>query len=111
MIAKNKFDKKVLEDGWLADNEITQQYYEQNNERLQQSASLIKDFSDQEFLKEGTMKQLLHDFGTRYKRGDVESVDKYFNMLEDNGADRLFLDAIVKRNEFDQMAEALDDYL
>jgi len=47
------------------------------------------------------MKQLLHDFGTRYKRGDVESVDKYFNMLEENGADRLFLDAIVKRNEFD----------
>ena len=47
----------------------------------------------------------------RYKRGEIETADKYFKMLEEKQADRLFLEAIMRRDEFEKMAEYLDDYL
>ena len=57
------------------------------------------------------MKQLTHDFGTRYKRGDINGVDQYFTLLEEKGAERLFFEALMKRDEFEKLAEALDDHL
>ena len=47
----------------------------------------------------------------RYKKGEIETADAYFNFLENNSADRLFLDAIMKSEDFEKMAEHLDDYL
>ena len=66
---RQKFDSKVIEEGWLAANDITQTYYEENKDKLQQRASLLKDFDDEEFIQTGTVKELLHDFGLRYKQG------------------------------------------
>jgi hypothetical protein len=63
MRAKNKFDMKVVECGWLAANNISQAYYEENKQKIEQSTSLLKDFTDPEFLKNGTVRQLLQDFG------------------------------------------------
>jgi len=83
MAAKNKFDTTVIQEGWLAENDITQSYYLENKDRLHNSAQLVRDFDDQEFLKNGTLKQLQMDFFMRYKRGDIESADQYFKFLED----------------------------
>ena len=47
----------------------------------------------------------------RYKLGEVNTTDSYFSLLESHGADRLFLEAIMKRDDFEKMAEHLDDYL
>ena len=59
MNAKCKFDHKVIEEGWNASNQITQAYYEENNDKLQKAAGLLRDFSDPDFLEKGTVKQLL----------------------------------------------------
>jgi len=111
MAARSKFDSKVIEPGWLAINSITQAYVEENEKNLAASASLLRDFTDPEFLKTGTQKQLLMDFFMRYKRGDIESTDEYFKFLEEKQADRLFFEAIMKREDFEKCAEHLDDYL
>jgi len=34
-LARHRFDIKVVEDGWLSANNISQNYYEENNQRLQ----------------------------------------------------------------------------
>ena len=46
MMAKHKFDTKVIEDGWNACSDITKEYYLENKDKLYQTASLLKDFSD-----------------------------------------------------------------
>jgi hypothetical protein len=47
----------------------------------------------------------------RYKRGEYASPDAYFKMLDDHQAEKLFLQALMKRDDFDKIAEALDEYL
>ena len=56
LAAKNKWDTKVIEDGFLSENEITTAYVEENEKRLHASASLLKDFNDPDFLEKGTQK-------------------------------------------------------
>jgi hypothetical protein len=34
MAGKHRFDKHVIEEGWLAANNITQRYYDENKEKL-----------------------------------------------------------------------------
>ena len=60
MMAKSKFDTIVIEEGWLAANDITQSYYEENKDKLHSSASLLRDFTDQEFLESGTAVSYTH---------------------------------------------------
>ena len=47
----------------------------------------------------------------RYKQGDIESADKYFKFIEDQAADKLLFEAIKRKDEFEKLAENLDDYL
>jgi hypothetical protein len=37
----------------------------------------------------------------RYKKGDIESVDKYFKFMDDKGADRLFFEGLMKKSDFE----------
>ena len=71
MAARRKFDSKVIEPGWLAINSITQAYVEENEKNLAASASLLRDFSDPEFLNTGTeaaLTRLLHEIQERRYR-------------------------------------------
>jgi hypothetical protein len=47
----------------------------------------------------------------RYKKGEIESIDKYFKFLDDKGADRLFFEGLMNQSDFEKMREALDEYL
>ena len=60
--AKNKFDSIVIMEGWHAENDLTQTYYDENKDQLQSAASLIKNLKDPEFHKNGTLEQLHMDF-------------------------------------------------
>ena len=51
------------------------------------------------------------DFFMRYKQSEVDSSDTYFKFIEKQAAERLFFEAIMKKDEFDKCAENLDDYL
>ena len=73
--------------------------------------SLIMNLNDPEFHQNGTLKDVVHDFGMRYKRGELESIDKYFHLLSEGGAHKLLLDSLMERGKFEQMAENLDDFL
>ena len=57
------------------------------------------------------MKDITHDFGMRYKKGEIESVDKYFKYMDDKGADRLFFEGLMRKSDFESMREHLDDYM
>ena len=46
-----------------------------------------------------------------YKRGEVEDVDKYFRYVEEQGADRLLFEGLMKRGDFDQMQDGIDEHL
>ena len=47
----------------------------------------------------------------RYKKGDIESVDKYFKYIDDKGADRLFFEGLMEKPKFETMREHLDDFM
>ena len=47
----------------------------------------------------------------RYKKGEIDSTETYFKFLDGKGADRLFHEALMKKDEFEKCAENLDDYL
>ena len=57
------------------------------------------------------MKELLFDFGARYKAGEVDDPDQYFRLLEDAKAERLFMEAATRRSDFDGIKESLDEYM
>ena len=40
----------------------------------------------------------------------MDSVDKYFALLKEKGAQPLFLKALMRRDDFEKMAEHLDDF-
>jgi hypothetical protein len=46
MTGKHRFEKKVVEEGWLAANNKTQEYYEENKDKLINTESLLKDLKD-----------------------------------------------------------------
>ena len=50
------------------------------------------------------------DFATRYKEAEVDSVDNYFNLLEEAGAEELFFRCLMRRDDFEKMAEHLDEH-
>ena len=47
----------------------------------------------------------------RYKKGEIESIDKYFKFLDDKGADRLFFEGLMNQSDFEKMREHLDEYM
>ena len=53
--AKKKFDAIVITEGWHAENELTQAYYEEHKDQIEAYASLKKDLRDPEFQKCGTL--------------------------------------------------------
>ena len=57
------------------------------------------------------MSQVIHDFGIRYKQSDVEGVDDYLEYLDEQNADRIFLDTLMRRYDFENLKDSLDDYL
>ena len=56
------------------------------------------------------MQDLYHDFAIRYEKGDVDDPDQYFTLLKEKGAQELFYRALQRRDEFERMAEHLDDH-
>ena len=84
---------KVIEEGWLAGNEESQEYYRQNNAKINRNVSLLRDFDDLEWTEQATVKEVLHDFGMRYKADTIDDVDSYFKYLSDIGQDRIFFEA------------------
>ena len=54
---------------------------------------------------------MIHDFAMRYEAGDIDSPDKYFHLLREAGAKRCWLEAMMKREDFDKMADNMDDFL
>ena len=53
---------------------------------------------------------MLYDFGVKKKKGEIETVDEYFKMIDDKGADKLLLDAIMEREKFERMEEGIDEH-
>ena len=52
----------------------------------------------------------MYDFAKRYEKGDVDSTEDYFSLLKEKGAEELFLKALMRRDDFEKMAEHLDDF-
>ena len=102
---------KVLEEGWLSENEHTQRYIDENTERLQQADNLLLDLTSLEIRKNASIKSVLHDFGIRYRSGDIEDVDGYLKLLEEKGADRIFLEVLIETDRFETLRDRLDEYL
>ena len=108
--ARSKFDYKIIEEGWDPCNGMTLNYYNENKGKIQRNQELRKDLSDVEFQGKATMQELYHDFAVRYENAEVDSVEKYFALLKDEGAHTLFYKALMQRDNFEKMAEHLDDY-
>ena len=47
----------------------------------------------------------------RYKKGEIESVDKYFKFIDEKGADRLFFEGLMEKPKFETMREHLDEFM
>ena len=45
----------------------------------------------------------MYDFGIRFKTGQIDSVDEYFKFLESRSNDKLFFDAGLKRDKFNDL--------
>ena len=84
--AKAKFDNKMIESGCVPVNNLTTAYFNLNSKLIEKNQSLIKDLSDIEFQEQATMEELYNDFGTRYEKADLDSVDGYFKLLKKKGA-------------------------
>jgi len=65
--ALNKFESKIIEEGWLAENEWTQAYIDNNEERLRSADQLLLDFTKPEVRRETKISKVVHDFGMRYE--------------------------------------------
>ena len=104
--SKQNYDTRAIEDGWLAANDQSQLYYEENKARLLGNLLLIKDLNDAKVVTAMKFNDILYDFGARYKKGEYDDADQYFDMLEKLGHQKLFFDAIMKRDEFDKMVDA-----
>ena len=52
----------------------------------------------------------MFDFATRYEGKDVDGTQHYFDLLKEKGAKELFFKATWWRDDFDKMAEHLDDH-
>ena len=98
--AKARFDNNIVTDGWIPLNDITQSYYNVNNQQITKNQSLRKDLSDLTFQEQATMQDLYFDFANRYEKADIDSVDKYFAVLKEEGAHELFYKSLMRRNEF-----------
>ena len=81
--ARPKFDSLVVEDGWNPVNDITLEYYNENNKKIEKNQSLKRNLEDLEFQDTATLPNLLFDFATRYESTEVDSTDKYFALLKD----------------------------
>ena len=109
--AKGLFEARVIQDNWLACNDKSQDYYEDNRQKIEAAVGMIKNPSDLEFQEKGTFKELKHDFSMRYFKGEIDSTQSYFKLLQEKGAYRLFFDAVERSDDFDKMAEHLDDFM
>ena len=96
---------------WDPQNTAATRYCEDNEARLRTKAAIKKNPEDAEFQKSGTHKDVLFDFGAKYKSGEVESIDSYYKSLDDANAERLFFESVTRRPEFESMKENLDEYL
>ena len=106
-----KYNSIVIEDAWTPVNSAAKIYCEENEARLRRKASIKKDLLDPDFQKTGTFKELLQDFGIKYKLREVEDVDAYFKLLDEAECDRLFFEGLMKRGDLETMKESLDEYL
>ena len=43
--------------------------------------------------------------------GEIDDVDAYFKLLDEDDADRLFFEALNRRGDFEAMRENLDEYM
>ena len=106
-----KMESIVIDDHWLPNNEPAKIYTRDNETRLRQKAAIKKDLNDAEFKKSGTLKEIINDFGAKYKVSEVESVHDYFKMLDEANAERLFFEALRNKSDFEGMRDTLDEYL
>ena len=110
-LAKSLFDARVVQQNWIPYNSISKAYYEQYYKQIESSFSMIKDLTDSDFKEKGTLKEIKHDFSMRYFKGQVDSTQKYYQLLQESGAHRLFFEALDRSDDFDKMTEHLDDFL
>ena len=109
--AKVQFDMKVVEYGWNPIDQKTKEYYDKNKAKIEQNKTLVKDFSDCEASDEVKFKEILYDFGSRYKKGEIEDLESYFEHLDKTGCDKVLFDAGMRREEFEKLSEFIDDLL
>ncbi|MEC8429324.1 MAG: hypothetical protein VXZ35_12890, partial [Pseudomonadota bacterium] len=109
--ARGLFDQRVIQDKWSPVNGETQTYYLQNKETIQNAQGMIKDLTNLQFHKEGTIKDIKHDYAMRYLKGKLDSTKEYYDALMENGAYRLFFEALERSEDFEKITEHLDDYL
>ena len=77
---------------------------------ITKNQSLLKDLADVKFQECATMQDLYYDFATRYESSSVDSSANYFELLKAKGAKELFFKAVMARDNFEKMAEHLDDF-
>ena len=99
-----------MQDGWILSNKITEDYYHDNKVKLIKSASLMKDLTDANFTDIATVRDLLYDFGAKYKRNLTKDADAYLQDLDDRGLEKLFFDAGLQREKFDNFQEFIDEF-
>ena len=99
----------MLDDNWVCTGEYTQDYCIRNRAILEKNISMILNFEDVKTLEKISITDLVHDFGSRYKRNEIESVDEYFELLDNQGHDKLLFTAGVNRSRFEDIQDFLDD--
>ena len=99
--AINLFEVRLVEEGWNPDNTKTTNYYNANHSKIKQNKSLKADFTSDEFISNGTVEDLINDFGVRYKEGSIEDVEDYFKFVDEMNCDRLLFKGGLAREKFD----------
>ena len=52
-----------------------------------------------------------HDYCMRYKKGEIDSYNKYLHLLEESGAHRLLHEAMMRNEDFEKMTDCIDEFL
>ena len=61
----------MIKDEWDTVGDLTTDYVNLNKAKVVENASLLIDFNDTKTLLDVTVKQMVNDFGSRYKTGAI----------------------------------------